>query len=44
MAAEPKKNRTGVFMDLTFTGPGLTAMEMAAIRAVLQMMEPMALP
>ena len=31
-------------MDLTLTGPGLQVMEIAAISAVLQMMEPLALP
>ena len=35
---------TGIFMVFTLTGPGLQATEMAAMREVLQMMEPMALP
>lgn len=39
-----KKKNTGIFRLLGSTGPGRTETVMAAIRAVLQMMEPMALP
>ena len=35
---------TGIFSALVSTGAGLMAMVIAAIREVLQMMEPMALP
>ena len=43
-AADRKKNSTGIRSALGSTFPGRTVRVMAAIRAVLQMMEPMALP
>ena len=43
-AAAAKKNATGTRRVLGSTLPGRTAMVMAAIRAELQMTEPMALP
>ena len=44
MAAAVKKKATGRRRDLGSTLPGRTATVMAAIKAVLQMTEPMALP
>ena len=42
--SEHRSTATGIFMVLALAGPGLKATEIPAISAVLQMMEPMALP
>lgn len=44
MAVEIKKNGTGVTIDFLLTGAGRIAIVSAEINAVLQMIEPIALP